>query len=68
MIIKIGQVEWCVLDENQKMWELFLVIEFQDFMIDEYFLKLMLINNEIGEVLLLKKLENLLIEENFYIG
>ena len=68
MTTKTGQAEWRALDENQKMRELPLAIELQDFTIDEYPPKLMLINNETGEALPSKKPENLLIEENFHTG
>lgn len=50
------------------MRELPLAIELQDFTIDEYPPKLMLINNETGEALPSKKPENLLIEDNFHTG
>jgi hypothetical protein len=55
MTTKTGQAEWRALDENQKMRELPLAIELQDFTIDEYPPKLMLINNETGEALPSKK-------------
>ena len=68
MTTKTGQAEWRALDENLKMRELPLAIELQDFTIDEYPPKLMLINNETGEALPSKKPENLLIEDNFHTG
>ena len=59
MTTKTGQAEWRALDENLKMRELPLAIELQDFTIDEYPPKLMLINNETCEALPSKKPENL---------
>ncbi|MCS2420915.1 cytochrome c biogenesis protein ResB [Bacteroides fragilis] len=68
MTTKIGQAEWRASDENQKMRELPLAIELQDFTIDEYPPKLMLIDNETGKALPVGKPENLLIEDDFHAG
>lgn len=68
MTTKIGQAEWRASDENQKMRELPLAIELQNFTIDEYPPKLMLIDNETGKALPVGKPENLLIEDDFHVG
>ncbi|MCS2659414.1 cytochrome c biogenesis protein ResB [Bacteroides fragilis] len=68
MTTKIGQAEWRASDENQKMRELPLAIELQNFTIDEYPPKLMLIDNETGKALPVGKPENLLIEDDFHAG
>ncbi|MCM0264435.1 cytochrome c biogenesis protein ResB [Bacteroides fragilis] len=68
MTTKIGQAEWRASDENQKMRELPLAIELQNFTIDEYPPKLMLIDNETGKALPVGKPENLLIEDDFRAG
>lgn len=64
----IGKAEWRAYDEEQQLVELPLAVELQDFTIDEYPPKLMLIDNETGKVIPEGKAENILVEDSVSSG
>lgn len=63
MTTSLGNAEWRAMDEKHHLVELPLAIELKDFTIDEYPPKLMLIDNETGEMLPQGKPVHLLLEE-----
>lgn len=68
MQTSIGKAEWRAYDEEQQLVELPLAVELQDFTIDEYPPKLMLIDNETGKVIPEGKAENILVEDSVSSG
>ncbi|NDV65792.1 cytochrome c biogenesis protein ResB [Bacteroides sp. 224] len=68
MTTTIGKPEWRAFDQQKNMKELSVAIELNNFTIDEYPPKLMLIDNETGKALPEGKPVNLLLEEEFQSG
>ena len=64
----IGKAEWRAYNEEQQLVELPLAVELQDFTIDEYPPKLMLVDNQTGKVIPEGKAENILVEESVSSG
>lgn len=64
MTTQIGKTEWRATDKQRNIIELPLAIELQDFTIDEYPPKLMLIDNETGKALPTDKPQHLLLESD----
>lgn len=68
MTTRIGKAEWRAFNDRQEMRELPIAIELNEFSIDEYPPKLMLIDNETGKALPQGQPQNLLIEDDFRSG
>ena len=68
MVVGKDAPEWRVTDENGKMLEMDLAIELNDFTIDEYPPKLMLIDNTSGKTLPEKQPVNFLIDKEHLTG
>lgn len=68
MIVGKETPEWRVTDENGKMVEMDLAIELNDFTIDEYPPKLMIIDNESGKTLPEKQPVSILIDKEHLSG
>ena len=63
MTVRMGNAEWRAVDDKGQLVELPLAIELEDFTIDEYPPKLMLVDNETGRTLPEKSPAHLLLEE-----
>lgn len=68
MTTRLGNAEWRAADDKGHLLELPLAIELEDFTIDEYPPKLMLIDNETGRTLPEKSPVHLLLEEGVSTG
>ena len=68
MVVGKDTPEWRVTDENGKLIEMDLAIELNEFTIDEYPPKLMLIDNVSGKTLPEKQPVNLLIDKEHLTG
>lgn len=68
MVTRVGKAEWRASNPQKEVIELPLAIELNKFTIDEYPPKLMLIDNETGQVLPHDRPVNLLIEDDFRRG
>lgn len=68
MNTRIGQTEWRAVDSDQRVCELPLAIELQNFSIDEYPPKLMLVDNSTGKALPNNAPEHLLLEDDVKSG
>lgn len=68
MTTQVGKAEWRATNEYNEVVELPLAIELRDFMIEEYPPKLMLIDNETGQVVPQGRPINLFLEEEFERG
>lgn len=68
MSTRIGSTEWRATDDAGAVHELPLAVELQEFSIDEYPPKLMLVNNTTGEVVPAGKPEHILLEEDVSTG
>lgn len=68
MTVQTGRTEWRATDAEETLRELPLAIELQEFTIDEYPPKLMLIDNSTGQVLPEGRPEHILLEEGVTAG
>lgn len=68
MTVRMGTPEWRAKDKMGYIHELPIAIELNEFTIDEYPPKLMLIDNETGKVLPIDKPAHILLEDDVYSG